>query len=239
MEKLSSKVLSQIKEDNIKPTPKWQFLLKDSVTYFLFVLSIVLGSIGSAITFFLIGNIDFLETSITNLSFVQGVIMSVPLLWLLLTILFIFIAYYNFKHIPDGYKWTAAKSLLISLFVSILLGLVLNSTGVAQKLNDVFANNIPNYTRIADPRYAYWMRPEAGLIAGEIVSTEEDAIKVVDLNRNFWIVNIENTYVSNTVSLKPGQRIRITGEITGEFTINAIQIRPWNGRVQGMHNFMQ
>ncbi len=239
MEKLSKKILTQIKSEKITPIPKWRFLLKDSVTYFVFILSIFLGSLGVAITMFLVENNDYLETSVYDMSLAQAMVMSVPLLWLILTLFFVFLVYYNLKHIPDGYRWTAAKSLIISILISLIVGSVLNASGVAARLNDIFAEHIPNYSRVADPRYSYWMRPELGLIAGEIVSTEGNEIEVKDLNDKLWVIDIENARIANVVDLVAGRRVRISGEITDNNVFYATQIRPWNGRMQNLHNTLQ
>ena len=46
MGKISKNVIEKIKKKEIKPIPKWQFLLKDSFLRILSVVNIVFGSIG-------------------------------------------------------------------------------------------------------------------------------------------------------------------------------------------------
>jgi len=58
MEEVTKNTLQKIKKENIKPIPKWQFLLKDSLVWGLFVLNLILGSIGFAIALYLLTNND-------------------------------------------------------------------------------------------------------------------------------------------------------------------------------------
>ncbi len=227
MDKLAAKVLAQITTEKIKPTPKWQFLLKDSVTWITFGLSIIVGSLGSAIVIYLIENNG-------DLLSLQSVLLSVPVFWLLITAFFVFLSYYNFKHTPDGYRFNVVKIFLMSLVTSLILGWGINFSGLAGRINTLL-DNIPYYTQIADPRYAVWMRPAEGYLAGYIqtVDTDNSLLVIKDLNQQLWTVQISSAVIKPAVDLTVGNQIKIQGSLSSENTFEASEIRPWAGKMLG------
>jgi len=240
MEEVSKNTLQKIKKENIKPIPKWQFLLKDSLVWGLFVLNLILGSIGFAISLYILGNNDVLLDSSLVTNAWEWMILSIPLAWILLTALFLFIAYYNFKHTSGGYRFTVVKILLMNIVVSILLGVAINGSGLSQKLNTIFSDNIPFYNHTMDLRSEVWMRPESGYLAGTIVEIDSDAkiLKLEDLNSNLWDIQYQDAIVKERVVLEFGEEIKIVGKRLSDEVFDASEIRPWvgNGR-QMQENF--
>lgn len=240
MDKLSSKVLSKIETEKITPIPRWQFLLKDSVTYGIFILNLIIGGVAVALTMHLFSNVDLQDLSLAGLSLWQKIMISIPVFWLILSAFFLFLAYYNFKHTPGGYRWNVVKIFVLNILVSIVLGVLLFYTGVSAKINQFCQEKIPFYTQISDPRYSYWMRPESGLLAGTITAVDlsNEKMTLVDLDGNSWQINISDSFVPGIVTLQAGEQIKLIGNATDNIFV-ASQIRPWNGKmmgVKGMHN---
>jgi len=240
MEEISKNTLQKIKKENIKPIPKWQFLLKDSLVWGLFVLNLVLGSIGFAISLYILGSNDVLLDSSLVTNAWEWLILSIPVAWILLTALFLFIAYYNFKHTSGGYRFTVVKIFLMNIIVSIVLGVVINGLGLSQKLNTIFSDHIPFYNHTMDLRSEVWMRPESGYLAGTIVEIDSDTkiLKLEDLNSNLWDISYQDAIVKERVVLEFGEEIKIVGKKLSDEVFDASEIRPWmgNGR-QMQENF--
>jgi heme/copper-type cytochrome/quinol oxidase subunit 2 len=234
MTNLSSKILTKIETDNIKPIPRWRFLLKDSVTWIVSLISLLVGGIGVSISIFLVVNNDILTTSFSGLNIIQTIVLVVPIFWVAITIFFIFLAYYNFKHTPEGYRWNVAKMLVVNIIASIFLGIFLYSTDISSMLNDVFNSNIPYYNQIADVRNQVWMRPETGYLAGDIqeINTANQSFTIKDLNNSLWTVDYSIALVKPSVNLVTGTKIKIIGEKTDSANFKASEIRPWNGGFQ-------
>ena len=234
MEEVSKNTLQQIKKENIKPIPKWQFLLKDSLVWGLFAINLILGSIGFAISLYILGSNDvLLDTSLVKNAW-EWIILSIPIAWILLTILFVFIAYYNFKHTKEGYRFTVVKIFLMNIVVSIVLGVVMNGFGLSQKLNTIFSDNIPFYNHTMDLRSEVWMRPESGYLAGSIVDINSDTkiLKIEDLKGKIWDIQYQDATVKGRVVLELGEEIKIVGNAVSDNVFEASEIRPWvgNGR---------
>ena len=231
MEEVTKNTLQKIKKENIKPIPKWQFLLKDSLVWGLFVLNLILGSIGFAIALYLLTNNDILLDSSLVTNVWEWLILSIPIAWILLTALFLFIAYYNFKHTSGGYRFTVVKILLMNIVVSIVLGVLINGIGLSQKLNTIFSDHIPFYNHTMDLRSEVWMRPESGYLAGTIVDINSDTkiLKIEDLKGMVWDIPYRDAIIKGKVVLELGEEIKIVGKILPTNVFEAFEIRPWAG----------
>jgi len=236
MEEVSKNTLQKIKKENIKPIPKWQFLLKDSLVWGLFVLNLILGSIGFAISLYIFGNNDVILDSSLVTNVWEWMILSIPLAWILLTVLFLFIAYYNFKHTSGGYRFTVVKIFLMNIVVSVVLGVVINGLGLSQRLNTVFSNHIPFYNHTMDLRSEVWMRPESGYLAGTIMDINSDTriLKIEDLKGKVWEIPYQDATVKGKVILELGEEIKIVGKILSDDVFEASEIRPWAGNGRQM-----
>jgi len=236
MGKVSKNVLEKIKKENIKPIPKWHFMLKKSFVWNLFIVNILFGSVGFAIIIYLLVNNEaLLDVSLVG-NLWQWIVLVIPILWIILTLFFFFVAYYNFTKTEDAYRFSVGRKLLINIGITILLGLVLYTGGLSEKLNDLFAKNIPFYTHTLDTRFKIWMRPEEGFLAGEILELNEKefSIRLLDLSGDEWSVVYRDAFVKGRVVLQKGEVIKLIGESPSEGRFVASEIRPWQGNGRGM-----
>jgi hypothetical protein len=238
MNKITKNVMAQIKNENIKPVPKWEFVLKEYFIFGLFAFNLIIGSIGFAITLFILSNIDA-TLNISNTNLLQLLIFSIPFVWILITAIFIFTAYYNFKHTSDGYRYSVVKIFLINIVITFVIGIILTFMGVSEKLNNVFSQNIPYYSNIFDLRSQMWMRPNEGYLAGKItkIDSVNNTIVIHDLNSKEWVVSLKNALVKGRVVIRENEQIKILGKITDSNHFEATEVRPWSG--QNMMHLLQ
>lgn len=234
MSDISNQVLKKIKDEKITPVPRWHFVLKSSFIWFLFGINLLCGTIGTAIIIFLFANNDALgdKSLVTNPG--ERILLVIPIIWIVLTIVFIFIAYYNFKNTNGGYKYSVVLIFLLNIFVTSVLGFSLYITGGAYHINMIFNNFIPYYSESFDTRIMVWMRPEEGYLSGEIQSMNENVLLLKDFDENIWNIDIKNADVKHLVKLQPGEEIKIIGEVTVGRDFMAFEIRPWNGMRRGL-----
>lgn len=231
MGKRSKNVLEKIKKLEIKPIPKWQFMLKDSFVKVLFGINIFLGSIGFGIVLYLLFNSEVLQDKTLHTTLWERIVLGIPYAWILLTIFFVFVAYYNFKNTQEGYRYDVVKVLLLSLLVSLFLGYVLYITRLSERLNDLFVENIPYYTHTLDMREKIWMRPEEGYLAGKIVEVDvkKKMLEITDLDGNSWSIYYENSLVKSRVKLEKDEEVKMIGKALSKSVFEASEIRPWGG----------
>lgn len=234
MGKVSKDVLAKIKKTGIKPIPKWQFMLKNSFVWGLFVVNLILGAIGFAAVIYLLVNNDAVWDFSLTTNIFQWILLAIPLAWIALTLFFLFVAYYNFKNTEDGYRTSVWSKLLINIGIAVLLGLILYTSGFSARMNRLLSDSIPFYSHTLDMREEVWMRPEEGLLSGDILSVNEKVIQLKDLEGNEWSIGYEDATVKYRVVLDVGERIKILGNVLSEKVFEASEIRPWSGPGRGM-----
>ncbi len=217
---VSKNVLMKIKDNEIKPVPKWKFLLKNYFIWSLFIVNLIVGSISAGIVFLIISSGDL----------VNAPLYSIPFVWIFLTTIFIAIAVYNFRHSERGYKHALWKVIMVNLSLSIIIGLFLNVFGVAQKLNSTFSENIPIYNHTMDMRSKIWQRPEEGYLAGQIIeiNTDDNILILMDLNNDKWEIDYSSASIRPRIDLRIGEEIKLTGSKKTDNQFYADDIRPWN-----------
>lgn len=234
MEDISKKVLKVIREENVKPIPKWHFVLKSSFIWILFGVNLILGVIGTAIIIFLFADNDVVFDASLVSNIWERLLLMIPIAWIILTIIFLLVAYYNFKNTEGGYRFTALKIFALNIVIILILGFVVYITGGARRINNFFTRYIPHYSSTLDTRAMVWMRPEKGYLAGDIVSIEGKNLALLDLNGKTWNVEFSGAQVKPIVDLAVGERIKIIGEMSSENSFVAFEIRPWNGMRRNM-----
>jgi len=224
---ISKNVLKEIKAKEIKPKAKWRFLLKKSVVWFSFGLCALIGGLAmSVIIFMLVSNDWDLQRHLDN-NFIEFLFKTLPYIWIVIFVMFMSIAYYNFKHTSKGYKYKLSVFALSSLLISLLLGFAFFGMGVAKKIEDRAIKNIPQYKELSlDLKKKLWEENDKGVLAGKIKSIEgELAITLVDWNKKEWTVILPKP----VKMLQVGDALAIFGEIIEDGKFKAKKTRPWKG----------
>src|SRR3990167_8003529 len=97
MKNLIDQTLEKIKSEDIKPTARWRFLLKNYLVWFTAALTLVLGSLAVPVVIHMLTTNDWEIYAYTNVSPAQLVLLSLPYFWLLFLALFVGAAYYNIR----------------------------------------------------------------------------------------------------------------------------------------------
>lgn len=234
MVKISKKVLEKIQKEDIKPIGRLSFVLRDSFLLLLFILNIIFGSIGLAISIYLFRVSDIFNLILSVNDFLQILIISIPVIWILITLLFLSVSYLNFKYSKRGYRFSFIKIFLINIAIIFVLGVCIDILGLSERLNMIFSTSIPNYQQSVDPRYQVWNRSEDGYVAGEIVEINTNGLVVNDLNDMIWNIDITQANIRRMANIQIGERIKIRGNIEGDNTFKAFDILPWEGRRNNM-----
>jgi len=236
MKNLADKITAKLKDDNIKPKPKWQFLLKDYLLWSVFGVNVVLGAMFFVVTLFSLQDNDWDIYKHLDQNFLEYIIMTMPYLRITALAGFIFLAYYNYKHTDKGYKYKTHWILIMSVVVMMLVGGTLFLVGVEEKIENLFSRSLPYYNSTEERRIQVWHHPERGLLGGEIVEIGKDSeIVLQDCHNKSWQVNIQEVIWKGPIG-KPemGRRIKVIGEQLGEDEFKAREVRPWTGEHRRM-----
>ncbi len=219
---LSQKVLETIKNKHIKPKPRWEFLLKNSAIWTVFVLSILVGSLASSVIIFLLRH----DPSATALAAhpLKDLMLKIPYFWIVILVIFLLIAFYNAKHTKRGYRYNSYLIIIISILVSFILGVGIYVTRGAEKIEDSFYKKIPAYRQITDQRGKMFIDPQAGRLAGHIIDIKDNTIQIQCCYDQVWkIVLLDDAYID----LELGMRVRLLGEQISDNQFQATDILPW------------
>jgi heme/copper-type cytochrome/quinol oxidase subunit 2 len=227
MIKLSKNIIEKIQKEGIRPVPKWHFLLKNYVIWGLFGISVFIGSIAFSITLFRISDIDWDIPRKIHGSLFEWIGTLTPFFWIIVLLVFLYVAYHNLKHTKKGYKLNTFLVLGLSILLSLLIGGVMFATGISNRMEQAFEKNIPFYSQIHSPRQRMWMMLEKGLMAGRITDIREDDIDVQSLKGAPWVVDIRNAKLNGIEKLEKNLRVGIIGKKLDERRFEAKEIRPW------------
>lgn len=224
---LQNTVLERIKQEDISPKPKWEFLVKEYLVWASAGFLVVLGgvSIATAISIVVMGDWDILEfLGHTPLSYT---LVSLPYAWIVSLLGFMFLADYNIRHTKTGYKFSLLKLMAGIVFSSVFLGILLCSIGVGLAVDRVMTQHVPLYTQVGNRRAINLMHPEFGALVGKVIDQHEDGWTVKDLRRTEWIVIVDEADILGDPSSLVGMPVRILGERedTQQFVFEAFEIR--------------
>ncbi len=229
MPDISQKVLEQIDKEHIQPKPRWQFLLNAWVIRVLLILSILLGSLACAVFLFYVYDFDW-EVYYDFSNRWIFLLMDIPYLWIIFTLLFIGSAYYHFKHTQRGYRWGFSVTIMASLALSFIGGVVVYSfTDLPETLEDLAVQNVPFYEQVMVTKENRWLRPEIGLLNGmieEVQGQAEAGFRLRDMHNKLWYINITEVKPPHPPLIN-GIRIRLEGHQTGPDRFRAFRILPW------------
>ncbi len=231
MKKLSDKIVSEIKEKKIRPKPKWIFLLKDYFIWSIFGISVVIGGLAFVVILFLLTTNDWDVYKHLGRDPSLYFLTMLPRIWIGTLILFLLIAYYNYRHTKKGHRYKTYVIVLGSVLGSVVIGTVLFFTGLGSRIEESFASVLPYYGGFMEHRMKIWTQPQKGLLAGEIIKVKSKNILLIeDFKKNVWKVDISNALWRRRRIVGIGDKIKIIGvEKSGNVFI-AREIRPWIGR---------
>ncbi len=229
----TDKILEKIKNENLRPVAKWHFVVKKIGGWLLVAIATILGGGAFSTIIFTIANQDWDIANNLGTRTGQLFFMVFPYFWLIILAILLMLAYFEFRHTKRGYKYSLILVAGLYIIITGLLGGIFYRLGWAAQLEQAAAGNLPYYNQMIYAR-GIWVRPEAGLLAGKIISANGNIIKIWDLNGQEWTVDVSSS--SQRALINSEKDIKIIGEQTGDRQFQAWQIRPWCGCSGCMHH---
>jgi hypothetical protein len=235
----SAKLIERIKEERVKPVPRWRFTLKDSLIWLCFIACTLIGALAFSVILFAIQQADFNFLGHLSHSWFEMMLVLVPLAWIIGLVLFLVFAIFSIKNSKKGYKFAPPALVAIATGLSILIGTLFFISGGAGWLENAFASRIDAYEGIEERKARVWSAPENGFLSGTIISVSDSLFELKDLKGKTWMVSYAGADIVPAVHIMDGEKIKMTGTMTSEDAFKAEMIRPWGGfqhRYQGGRN---
>jgi fumarate reductase subunit D len=232
MKKLCDRVLEKIKEENISPRPQWAFLVKDCFIWSAFVVSVIVGSLAFCVVLAVSLNNDWDIYERLGRTPFQHIIFSLPYLWIILLILFFWLAYFNYKHTKHGYRYHTFTVLGLSVISSIVLGSIFHTTGIGTRIDRFLDQSYSQFKMLncCQIHEDVWNQPERGLLGGKIKEViDQKDFRLEDFSGIVWIVREDDgTIEFEPVRVVKGEEVKIIGKKEDENVFWAKEIRPWD-----------
>lgn len=231
----STRLIEKIREEQMKPIPKWRFTLKDTTIWLAFIFCVLFGALAFSVILFAIQQSDFNLTGHLLHSWFELLLGLVPLVWIISLVLFLIFAILSIKNSRKGYKFTPPSLVGFATALSILVGTLFFITGGAQWIEHAFATNVSQYKSVEERKTQVWSRPEEGFLSGNIISVSDSIFELQDLSGKTWSVNYRSADIVPSVSIEDGEKIKLTGTIISGNSFKASMIRPWGGFQRRYH----
>jgi hypothetical protein len=225
----SKKIIDRIKEQEIKPTPKWIFTLKNLSLWLVFGLSVIFGALAFSVILFVVQQADFNMMSHLDHSRMEMFLGLLPIIWLIFLILFFIISIFCIRNSWKGYKFSAIKQIGISFVLSMALGTLLFVLGGGQWIENAFKVNVATYQSLDERKQQMWSKPTEGYLSGKIISVNDKHIILKDFKQQEWTIEYTDSFISSMVMLEKDEVIKIIGKKKGKEAFSAKEIRPWGG----------
>jgi hypothetical protein len=219
---ISQIAFERIKESGIKPISKNVFNLKRVIFWSLAGFSVLIGVVSFAVTLYILFNNDWYLYNKFGPSFI---LKSLPYFWVLCLLVFTILGDYYYRKTFLGYRHRMITIMGVYIILTIVFGSTLYLLGVGETIEQSLSDNIPIYHIVVFDRNELWSHPEFGLIKGRIIDISEDLITIADFNDNIWVVNTDNTNISDLSKFKIGEVIKVIGDKDNDEIINADDIR--------------
>lgn len=225
---LTNNILKTIEKQQVQPTARWIFLLKNYIIWIVALLALIVGGVSFAVVLEIMQNSGLdLYTSMGDNNVVMFLMHTLPFVWLLLVGLFIVLAYFNVRNTKRGYKYALHIVIFGSVAISAAFGTVLFATGVGDTADTVLSEKIPTYKKVMNRNDAFWHRPDDGFLQAQILATStHNALMVIDHQQKNWEVDTEEAKVVGHIQLAPGVFVRVIGRRIDDDEFQAFKIGP-------------
>jgi hypothetical protein len=215
---ISNKTLNLINKKQIKPIPKWEFVVKNWGLWSGLILCLILLVVGFGFSMF--GIIDNI---------------IVPYLWLFIAAIFLLISYFLFEKTKGAYHFPRWQVLFSMLVIALVLGTTFFKMGLASRFDNSLENNFPGYRRMVPMRIQAWSNPQSGYLSGTITKVVDTKnFKLKDFSGKSWTITGSNILIRGRVTIKVGEEIKLIGSQRDDDTFLAKEIRPWTSPGQNM-----
>lgn len=216
---LVNKIINKIKHEGLEPKPRWHFLLKGYVIWLSGALALIFGALGVSVIIYLLKYNNWSMGDLGEKSFLSFMIMTMPYFWLLFLAIFIFVLYYNIKHLKKAYLYPVKVIILLAFLSSILLGELFFLFGFGEEIDELLGAKAPLYGEMFNPQLNFWFQPEAGRLAG-IATVADDGLGLIDPSGIIWEIEMGEEILLPQ-EIITGEALNIIGSIESEHVFKA------------------
>jgi len=226
MGEITEKTASRLREQGVKPAPKWQFMARDLFLWLAFAVAVLLGALAFSAMLFLIVDHDWTVHKMLGVGPASHMLMNLPYLWIVATVVLGLLAMYNFQKTKLAYRKGVVIIVASSVVASLGIGATMYAFGFGGAVDEIVAKRVSVYGKVVQRQEKVWSNPEEGLLTGEIIEIRKGAIFILsDFDDSKWIVTYERAEVEDGL-IHEGIEVRMRGMMLSEDKFEASYIWP-------------
>lgn len=218
---ISDKALRLINQQQIRPIPKWEFVVKKWGLWLGFTISLGLLMLGTGLSWFgLVDNI------------------IAPYLWIFIVFIFLGLSFLLFEKTKKAYRFNKGYVVIVIGVVAFVIGGAIYKIGLASRLDRTLESRISFYRQMVPMRMMVWSNPDQGYLSGVITNIKDNNdFQIKDFDGDVWNITGQNSLIRGRVKMSVGEEIKLIGTQTGTNSFVVDEVRPWNGMM--MQNMMK
>ena len=232
---IATSILARITGEQITPTPRYSFVLREGFLVSLVLLSIFLGTLAVAVMIFILVSANYSLYEATHSNFTTFLFDVLPALWVLIFVLLTVLVRRQLRFIKTGYRYSATNIIVGSLTLSCLGGLLLHGLGFGYALDQFLGKQVSMYISMEKMELSLWQMPAAGRLVGfsaltkgteGTFDTETDTV-FIDIEGTAWILETAELDHKDEAFLQSGQEVRLLGTSTAPGFFHTCGVFAW------------
>ncbi len=227
MEEISKKIVEEIKREHIVPESRWKLRFRSYIFWAVMALMLVFGALFFSLLFLNFSDMDrdvFGSLGIFN--FVRLIMLTAPYFWLILVLLAFIFGVLAFKKTAKGYRYSMLFATSLVVLIISIAGVLVHFSKINERFEKEIGKRFPHFEEMNGPRENRWVRPEDGLLAGEIDEVYGDNFMLVSFDGELWKVYFsKDTKMGRGLILEKGLTVGVVGEKTGNKELRAFVVK--------------
>lgn len=215
-------VFDRIDQEKLEPKAKCWFTMRQISIWLLWVATVTLGAVTTAVLLFVARYQQYAVYEITHRDGLSFIVSVLPLVWIVLFLTAVIVAYFELRNTPRGYKYPFWKILGGSVLAIVVLGVVFEIISLGSLVDRKLGSMSDMYRSQTAREAAMWQQPEVGRVVG-VVAT---GTTFVDTDGTAWEILESELQPNEARLLHSGREVKMYGTTTDEGLFVACGVLP-------------
>jgi hypothetical protein len=216
---LKDALFERIEQDKVCPHSRLFFHSRECFVWFFWFLSVVVGALAFAVTFFVLLHQQYALYEATHSNFLTFIVDALPYLWIFVFALMVYVAVYNLRHTKRGYRYPLWMIMASSVVLSFAGGSAFHLFGLGHSVDYVLGQHTKLYTSQDKYEQKIWQNPADGRLLGiQVHSTLAPTTTIIfeDYAGVRWTMDISELPEADIAMIATKQKVKLLGKAVRE-----------------------
>ena len=163
---------------------------------------------------------------------IKSFMLVLPYIWLVLLGLIMFVANKLFIKTKKGYRYKPVFVVMVSIFISLVLGVALYFVGAGHAVERGLMQNIGPYAKWQQKRDSMLVEPGRGVLVGKVIQISPGVnLIVIDFKSTKWTVDTTKAKFKNDFKPQIDLSVGVLGKKISKDIFEADRILPWQPKM--------